>query len=258
MFQKKSLGQNFLRSKLVAEKIIEAGAVGSQDIVLEVGPGKGALTEALLRVAREVIAVEKDDRLIMFLNLKFKEAVKAGKLKIIHQDILTFDPESENLKAGGYKLIANIPYYITGAVIRRFLGQVAAPSIMVLMLQKEVAKRIVARDGKESLLSMSVKAYGAPKYITTVSAKHFSPKPKVDSAILSISNISKTFFDNLSEEKFFETLKKGFAHKRKKLLSNLNLPPETKERLLKNRLLSENTRAEELSLSQWKKIVETI
>ncbi|MEI7777163.1 MAG: 16S rRNA (adenine(1518)-N(6)/adenine(1519)-N(6))-dimethyltransferase RsmA [bacterium] len=249
---KKSLGQNFLKSKAAVQQILTAADISEGDIILEVGPGKGVLTESLLESGAQVIAIEKDDRLIEFLNEKFGEQIEKGQLKIIHQDILEFnndDKVGKKLLEKPYKLVANIPYYITGALLRKFLESDNQPERMVLMLQKEVAKRIVANDKRESLLSISVKAYGEPKYIATVPARYFSPVPKVDSAILQIKNISKGFFteNKISEEKFFKTLKAGFAHKRKVLIKNLNTTPEIFQKIN----LSTKIRAENLSLKEW-------
>src|SRR3989344_3189802 len=157
MRAKKSLGQNFLTSHAVAQDIIAAAHITPDDVVLEIGPGKGFLTEGLLQKAKKVIAVEKDGRMVEYLKDKFREEIRNGKLELIHQDILSFDPAGCGLRVTGYKLIANIPYYITGEILRTFLSGDTQPSLMVLMVQKEVAERIVARDGKESILSMSVK-----------------------------------------------------------------------------------------------------
>lgn len=250
---KKSLGQNFLKSKVALTKMLEAGEVNENDIILEVGPGKGALTEKLVMVAKKVIAVEKDDRLIEFLQAKFANEITKGKLEIIHDDILNVDLTIYNLQSTNYKLIANIPYYITGLFLRKFLEQTDhQPERIVVMVQKEIAQRIVASPQagqKESLLSMSVKAYGTPKLIMKVDKENFSPAPNVDSAILLISDISKKFFleNKISEQKFFEILHAGFAHKRKILSSNLKglISPE------KISLLSKNIRAEELDLNDW-------
>ena len=251
---KKSLGQHFLNSKTAIDLTVEAANISSQDIILEVGPGKGVLTEGLLACAREVIAVEKDDRLIMHLAFKFKQELESGKLKLIAGDILEFDPGNQNLRPGGYKIVANIPYYITGAFLRRFLGTVTAPSLMVLMLQKEVARRIVSRDEKESILSISVKTYGKPHYIETVGKEQFSPRPKVDSALLLVDHISKHAFEKVDEESFFAVLKTGFAKKRKKLISNLSeqYPRELVKTVFQKEGLDENVRAEDLKLEQWK------
>ncbi len=251
MRAKKSLGQNFLTSKVVAEDIIKAANLSAQDIVLEIGPGKGFLTEELLKKADEVIVVEKDDRFIEYLQKKFAKEVGERKLTIVHGDILNLNLKDYELEAGNYKIIANIPYYITGQILRLFLESDIQPKKMVLMVQKEVAERIVVSDGKESILSVSIKAYGVPHYIKKIPAKYFSPQPKVDSAILLIDDIQKNLFKNKEEEKkFFEIVKTGFAHKRKMLLNNLNKYRDMKK-VFEYCNISSKTRAEKLSVEQW-------
>ena len=259
---KKSLGQNFLKSKLALYKMLEAGEVNSDDTILEVGPGKGILTEKLLEKAKKVIAVEKDNRLIDFLNEKFEEEIKIGKFILIEGDILDNRPLAPSLTnegEGKYKIIANIPYYITGQFLRKFLAGEHQPERIVVMVQKEIADRIVANDHKESLLSISVKAYGTPKKIMKVGKENFSPAPKVDSAILLISNISKKLFlDNqILENDFFEILHAGFAHKRKMLLGNLKEwlknvgGPVDLEKIFDTNKIDLKIRAEDLSLQSW-------
>ncbi len=254
---KKSLGQNFLKSIPALNDIVTAGDITPSDIVVEIGPGKGALTKRLIQHAGKIIAIEKDSRLIPLLSDLFAQKMSEGKLEIREQDILEVDPA---LFPEHYKIIANIPYYITGALIEKFLSTSHQPSRMVLLLQKEVAQRIVARDAKESILSLSVKAYGTPKYISTVKAKYFSPEPKVDSAIILIEKISKDFFSNFSEEHFFKVIKTGFAHKRKMLIGNLKqkFNSETIEAAFEKAHVTKTVRAEDLSLEQWKIIVETL
>jgi 16S rRNA (adenine1518-N6/adenine1519-N6)-dimethyltransferase len=257
---KKSLGQNFLKSKLALFKMVEAGEINSDDTILEVGPGKGILTEKLLTIAKKVIAVEKDDRLIELLQEKFAVEIAENRLEIIHADILDLDltptsPASEShpalTKVGKerYKIIANIPYYITGQFLRKFLADGPQPERIVVMVQKEIADRIVAREGKESLLSLSVKVFGEPKKVMKVDKENFSPAPKVDSAILTIIDINKDKFNNNKEleNKFFTLIKAGFSSKRKILSSNLKeiLPPE------KINTLKINIRAEDLKLDEW-------
>ncbi|MEK7574797.1 MAG: 16S rRNA (adenine(1518)-N(6)/adenine(1519)-N(6))-dimethyltransferase RsmA [Patescibacteria group bacterium] len=251
MFQKKSLGQNFLKSKKVLSDIVQAGKIQPGETVLEIGPGEGSLTEVLLSAGAKVVAVEKDRRLIPVLKQKFAKEIANGSLTLNEADILDFNPSS-SLKASSYKLIANIPYYITGMILEKFLSGENPPTLMVLMVQKEVAERIMARDGKESILSMSVKVYGTPRYVGTVKAGNFVPAPNVDSAILAIENISKKFFADVSEEKFFAVMKAGFAHKRKQLLGNLktNWPNITTETLIKIGL-NPKIRAEDLTLENW-------
>ena len=257
---KKSLGQNFLKSKRALSTMIEAGEITTEDTVLEIGPGQGALTEKILGTGAKVTAVEKDDRLIDLLNEKFKSEVKKGQFTLIHEDILELDLNALELKNGNYKLVANIPYYITGLIFRKFLSGDIQPKKLVIMVQKEIADRIIARDEKESLLSLSVKAYGRAMKIMKVEKENFSPKPKVDSAILLVDNISRDFFKEISEEKFFEVIKTGFAHKRKMLIANL------KERFGKNDLMSifqdlkisEKVRSEDLKLDDWRELVKEL
>lgn len=253
MRAKKSLGQNFLRSKSALNAIIDAGDIVADDIILEIGPGKGVLTKELLKFAGKVIAIEKDAELVENLQLKFAEEIKDGRLDLINADILDFNPEILSFYDLEYKVIANIPYYITGAIIRKFLSTNKQPIRMVLMLQREVAKRIVARDRKESILSLSVKVYGTPKYITTVKKESFSPQPKVDSAILLIENISKDFFLGFSEEKFFTIIKSAFGSKRKTLRNTLSvLFGDKVESILIKSGINPKSRAEDMTLEDWR------
>ena len=256
MKPKKSLGQNFLTSEGAVDNIIDAGDVLGDDTILEIGPGKGVLTAQLLASSLQVIAIEKDLELYELLKDKFRREIENKKLKLINGDILDFDPKSYQLQSHSYKLIANIPYNITGLIIRKFLETNIQPKIMVLMTQKEVAQRIVAKNKKESILSVSVKAYGEPKYIKTVKAGSFFPIPNVDSAILLIENISKNFFQNFKEEEFFKLVRAGFASKRKKLSSNLSVVVD-KEKVkdtFKELGLNENLRAEDVEIETWNKI----
>jgi 16S rRNA (adenine1518-N6/adenine1519-N6)-dimethyltransferase len=256
---KKSLGQHFLRSRGALEKIINAANVKKDDVILEVGPGEGVMTEELVKLAKKVIAIEKDQRAIEVLKEKFKKEIKAGKLLLIEKDILEADIKKIMSKSflSKYKVVANIPYYISGALIRFFLESEDPPEEMTLLVQKEVAERIVGENanGKnkaESILSMSVKVYGKPSFRGVIKTGSFYPPPKVDSAIIKIENISKKYFkeNNIPEKLFFEILHAGFAHKRKLVSKNLKekgfkYPEELKER----------SRAEELGTEDWMKIV---
>lgn len=255
MQAKRSLGQNFLVRPEIARAVAEAGSVVALDKILEIGPGKGLLTSELLRMGAIVIAVEKDRSLLPALQEKFKKEIEEKKLFLVDDDILAFSPEKAGLQPGKYKLIANIPYYITGQIFRKFLQEKNSPGTMVLMVQKEVAERIIAQNGKESILSLSVKVYGVPKYIKTIKAGSFSPAPKVDSAILLVENISKKNFlkEKDAEEKFFEILKTGFSQKRK--LLKKNLAPLFDAGSLQQSFLSceleEKARAEDVPLEKW-------
>lgn len=225
---KKSLGQNFLTSPSALAKVIRAAALTAGDTVLEIGPGGGALTKALLATGSRVLAVEKDDRLITPLQTQFNEAIANGKLKLIPGDILQLDLEKllarEISEKENYQVVANLPYYITGEVLRQLLTARRQPANLTVMLQREVAERLVARDGKESLLSLSVKIFGTPKYVATVPASAFTPRPKVDSAIVRVENISREKFASAAAEtKFFQTIRRGFSQKRKQLKNNLAL-----------------------------------
>lgn len=242
---KKSLGQHFLSAPTYLRAIADAGDVRKGDFILEVGPGEGTLThEMLLRGAR-VLVVEKDDRLIPLLLEKFAGEIKKKRLTIVHGDILKQDFKSLGLRRGKYKVVANIPYYISGALMRMLLTAKEQPSRMSLLVQKEVAERI-ARSKKESLLSLSVKVYGKPSFVVKVPRGAFSPPPNVDSAVLSIESISREKFLNAKhEERFFALIHAGFAHKRKKLKKAL-------ETLVGDRVNTvADKRAEDLPLETW-------
>lgn len=260
MKAKKSLGQNFLKSKAVANDLVRASNITEEDIVIEVGPGKGMLTTELLKKAGVVIAVEKDDSLIPYLKERFKSEIKNKKLILEHGDILNFDTKKYNLKNNSYKIAANIPYYITGEILRLFLENKNKPSSITLLVQKEVAERIIERDRKGSILSNSVKIFGIPKYIKKVPAKLFNPVPKVDSAIITIEGIKSPFKNVTESEFFFKILKSGFAHKRKFLSANLkkHFSKEITDKAFKVCGLDEKIRAEKLSIENWKCLVDNL
>ncbi|MFH1170329.1 MAG: 16S rRNA (adenine(1518)-N(6)/adenine(1519)-N(6))-dimethyltransferase RsmA [Candidatus Vogelbacteria bacterium] len=244
---KKSLGQHFLTDQTALATIIATANLKVGETALEIGPGEGFLTGALLTTGAQVIAVEKDDRLIGVLTKKFSEKINSGQLILIHDDIINFLKAKTYKLEASYKLIANIPYYLTGQIVRQFLTVDNQPTSMILMIQKEVAERIVAKNNKESLLSISVKAYGTPHYIRTVPRGAFRPAPKVDSAIILIDKISKNNFREVSEEKFFALLHLGFASKRKMLRAKLGLTTEE----LASCGVNPQARAENLTVSQW-------
>ncbi len=252
MKAKKHLGQHFLTSKKALADIIREGKLTVDDIVLEIGPGKGILTEALLVEAGKVVVVEKDTDLIPYLGEKFAKEIKSKKLEIIQADILDLTAHSLQLK--DYKLIANIPYYITGAIIRKFLSGQNQPEKMVLLVQREVAERIVAKDGKESLLSLSVKVFGEPRIVSRVPRGAFSPPPTVDSAIITIeTRKNEGYLRNAGDERhFFEVLHAGFAHPRKMLLGNLSKHYTNDLKALFESLeISPKVRSEDVPLHTW-------
>lgn len=260
MKPKKSLGQNFLTSGKAVYEIVTAGEIVKGESILEIGPGKGALTEELLKAGAKLTVIEKDGELIPYLEDKFAKEIEDKTLKIIEGDILNLEIETVFKKNENYKLIANIPYYITGAIIERFLSIKKKPLLMVILVQKEVAERIVARNKKESILSLAVKFYGIPKLIYKVSAGSFFPKPKVDSAVLKIT-LNKQDKEKESLEKIYlNIMKKSFAHKRKMMLGNLKKEmPKIKWEEIFNKLNIKTTiRSEDLTREDFINIVREI
>lgn len=255
---KKSLGQNFLQHPQIADRMVRAADVPRGMPVLEIGPGTGILTRALLAAGHRVIAVEADRELVAVLEETFGEAIAGKKLELIHDDIRVFDPKTIGTS---YSLVANIPYYITGEIIRTFLTAAHKPISLTLLVQKEVAERIARPKGrvsKESLLSLSVKAYGTPKYCFTVPKGAFFPAPKVDSAVISIQNIRSDAFESPEKEAlFFAILRTGFAHKRKLLIRNLEalFPAPKVSGAFEKVAIPDKIRAEDLSLTDWQRLV---
>jgi len=282
MQPKKSLGQHFLTSQKAIAEIIKAGDLNSNDVILEIGPGTGVLTEKLLASGAQIIAIEKDGELVNLLKEKFAQEIKNKKLILLHQDILKFNPETDLIftkkisdkkikinKILKYKIIANIPYYLTGMIFTKFLETKFKPDMIVLLVQKEIAERIVAKNKKESILSLAVKFYSRenPKIIYKVSAGSFFPKPKVDSAVLQIKIRSATNTDNVInnqyqklEKKYLEIIKIAFAHKRKIMLSNLKIAFKDIgwEKIFTELNLNKKVRAEDLQKEDFLKITEAI
>ncbi|MGC9602435.1 MAG: 16S rRNA (adenine(1518)-N(6)/adenine(1519)-N(6))-dimethyltransferase RsmA [Minisyncoccia bacterium] len=266
MLPKKSLGQHFLHSTYYLGLMADAANVSQSDYIVEIGPGEGALTQVLLTRGATVVALEKDRRLIPVLQEKFAKEIKNKKLFLYEADALHFDISKCLPKAQQYKVVANIPYYITGALLQKFLTAHTQPRTLVFLIQKEVAERITGhpstslRVTKESILSLSVKVYGTPAYIKTVPKGAFSPPPTVDSAILRVEHISRANFTRSTsqransefEKRFFELVKVGFAQKRKLLKRNVEkiLGTHVQEAFAKAGI-AENARAEDVPLEQW-------
>src|SRR3989338_1446901 len=250
MEKKKSLGQHFLHAKPYLSAVADAAHIKEGETVLEVGPGEGSLTSVLLEHGAKVVAIEKDRRLVPLLREKFKD-FDISKFEVIEGDALDFAISTFrnfDIPRDRFAVAGNIPYYITGALFKKFLTAPRQPSTLVFLIQKEVAERI-ALSKKESILSLSVKAYGTPRYIKTVPAGAFSPPPKVDSAILAVENISRKNFESSAHEaKFFELVKKGFSQKRKFLKNNLG--PDYYSFLQKARI-EDKARAEDVPLLKW-------
>jgi len=255
----KRLGQHFLISQKALQKIIQTAEISKKDIVLEIGPGLGVLTQELAQRAKKVIAVEKDKRMVEILKDVLKDHRNT---EIIHGDILDIirdSPsdtvlESRTVSEGlSLKIVANIPYYLTSPLIRLFLELKNPPQEMILLIQKEVAQRICAKPPKMSLLAVAVQFYSQPKIISYVSKKSFWPQPKVDSAIIKIAQIKK--LENINPEKFFRIVKAGFASPRKQLINNLsqklNLDRGKIKKALTQCHLDIQVRAENLSVEDW-------
>lgn len=213
---KKSLGQNFLFDENVLARIVDAADLQPNDEVLEIGPGLGSLTRQLASRAKRVVAVELDGRLIPALQ---NELVDLDNVEIVQGDILEQDPAA--LFEGPYKVVANVPYYITGAILRHLLSGNHKPSEIVLTVQKEVAERLTAVPPNMSLLAVSVQYYGEVSRVTSIKAGAFWPRPDVDSAVIKIEVRPQTQFKAEQERAFFKLVRAGFSQKRKQLQKNL-------------------------------------
>jgi 16S rRNA (adenine1518-N6/adenine1519-N6)-dimethyltransferase len=251
----KRLGQNFLIDKNILRKIIEAAELSKRDVVLEVGPGIGNLTIELAKKVKKVVAVEKDERMVEILKERLKEE-KIENVEIVNEDILKFLPSFKLRRS--YKVVANIPYYLTSRLIRNLLEAKRRPRLIVLMIQKEVAQRICAKPPKMNLLAVSVQFYAKPKIVSYVSKNSFWPRPKVDSAIIKIEPRETKFNANL----FFKIVRAGFSHPRKQLINNLSRKLGRKKEEIKKLLsqlgISPKKRAEELSIEDWMKLTKLI
>jgi 16S rRNA (adenine1518-N6/adenine1519-N6)-dimethyltransferase len=250
----KRLGQNFLQDPHALQKIADLAEIHPTDTVLEIGPGMGSLTRYLATAAQEVVAVELDEKLFPPL-----EAVIApySNVQLVHGDILDIEPK-EIVEQSGYLVVANIPYYITSAVIRHLLESDPKPRRIVLTIQKEVAERICAGPGDMSLLALSVQVYGQPQVATHISAGAFFPVPKVDSSVLVVDIYPEPLVTANLLDTFFLLIKAGFSQKRKKLRNSISAgihqsPAET-EKLLQAADIDPQRRAETLSLEEWGKL----
>jgi len=261
----KRLGQYFLIDKEVLEKTVESANLVKKDNVIEIGPGIGTLTKKLAKIAGKVIAVEKDKRMCQIL----KETLKDYKnVEIINRDVLklSFNRLVKAELRQNYKVVANLPYYITSPFIRKFLESKFPPKEMVLLVQKEVAQRICAKPSKMSILAVAVQFYSKPEIVKIVLKRAFWPIPKVDSALVKITPSQILSKQNLggqaNTDKFFRVVKAGFSSPRKQLANNLsnqlNLNKEKIREIFKEIKIDPKVRAQELSIKNWMKILEAI
>lgn len=252
----KKLGQNFLQDPFALDAIAAAAEIQPTDTVLEIGPGLGSLTRHLAVAAREVIAVELDPDLIPPLQAVTQPY---DNIRIIHGDILKLSPQ-ELVREPGYLVVANIPYYITSAIIRHLLEHDPKPRRIVLTIQKEVADRICAQPEDMSLLALSVQVYGQPRLVQRIPAGAFFPPPKVDSAVLLVEIYENPRIQPELLNTFFKLVKAGFSQKRKtlrnSLSSGLHISPLEAEGLLKKANIDPMRRAETLSIEEWRLLCE--
>jgi 16S rRNA (adenine1518-N6/adenine1519-N6)-dimethyltransferase len=256
---RKRLGQHFLVNGQVLKVILSAAEITAEDTVVEVGPGLGILTAKLAEQAGKVIAVELDDTLARLLKERLSQLPN---LTVINEDILKLDPQTllsaTSVRSPQYKVVANLPYYITSPVLRHFLESSAKPVRMIVMVQKEVAQAIVAEPGERSVLSVITQFYGKPSIVSYVPARSFYPAPEVDSAVLRI-DVYPAPKVNVSDAKgFFQMVQAGFTARRKQIANSLaqglKLPKAEAARLLNKAEISPQRRAETLTIEEWAKL----
>jgi len=251
----KRLGQNFLINKHALGKLVDAADIKQGDTVLEVGAGFGTITLEVAKRAKRVVAVEKDRALIPLL----KEATRGfDNIEIVNGDILKLTTDGESVVSGQWSVVGNIPYYLTANLIRKLLESQNPPKSMTLMVQKEVAQRICAEPPRMSILSVSVQIYARPNIVGFVSRSSFWPKPKVDSAIITIVPISTN--SNIATHEFFKIVRAGFSSPRKQLLNNLtkafSIPKNEVEDWLLSADIDPKRRAETLQVGEWRSLNE--
>jgi 16S rRNA (adenine1518-N6/adenine1519-N6)-dimethyltransferase len=252
---KKSLGQHWLHDRSVLAHIADCAQLTSDDTVLEIGPGLGTLTSELLRRSKKVIAVEFDHELARKLPAQFP-----GKdLQVVQSDILSFDLSG---LPTGYKVVANVPYYITSKIVQLLMTSANKPSIAVLLVQKEVAQRLAAQPGDMSILAVSAQVFADVTLGDIVPARLFTPPPKVDSQVVILKTRTQPFFTDVSEKAFFRVVKAGFSAKRKQLRSSLagglGVTKDQALAYLDQASISPDLRAENLSLDDWTRLAKVV
>jgi 16S rRNA (adenine1518-N6/adenine1519-N6)-dimethyltransferase len=250
----KSFGQNFLIDRTVLTQIVEAAEIGRADEILEVGAGTGVLTRELAQQARRVVAVELERDMLALLE---KTTQQFTNVELLARNLLFVDP-AEVFGDAPYKLVANLPYYITAPTFRHFLESANPPRLLVVMVQEEVAERIVASPGDLSLLAVSIQFYGRPQIIARVPANAFYPAPKVDSAILRVDLHAEAPLTPAERDSFFRVVQAGFSERRKQLHNSLTHGLHRKNEDIRAWLTSANIdtsrRAETLSIEEWLRV----
>jgi 16S rRNA (adenine1518-N6/adenine1519-N6)-dimethyltransferase len=255
----KGLGQNFLVNQAILERIVAAAELTPDDTVLEIGAGLGTLTEPLARAAGRVIAVELDERLMPVLQDAFSDFEN---VTLIQGDILALDPAEVVAPAAQYKVVANLPYYITSAALRHLLEASLRPQRLVITVQREVAERIIAQPGEMSLLAVSVQFYGRPQVLFRIKPGSFFPAPEVESAVVRVDMHDAPPVGIEDVDTFFRVVKAGFAQRRKQLRNTLagglRLPPEKVTTKLQEVGVDPKRRAETLNLEEWARIAQAL
>lgn len=253
---RKGLGQNFLTDPSTLDKVVQAAGVTAEDSVLEIGPGLGSLTRHLARAARKVTAVEIDQNFIPILQ---QVLANEPNVQVIHADILSLDP-LKIMDGEPYLVAANIPYYITSAILRHLLESAHRPQRLVLTVQREVANRICAAPGDLSLLALSVQVFGNPHQVLRIPAGAFYPPPKVDSITLRVDLYPQPLIPPDQLDTFFRLAKAGFSQKRKTmrnaLSAGLGWKAERGQALLQKAGIDPMRRAETLSLDEWRQLTD--
>ncbi|HLA44418.1 MAG TPA: 16S rRNA (adenine(1518)-N(6)/adenine(1519)-N(6))-dimethyltransferase RsmA [Aggregatilineales bacterium] len=251
IFPKKKLGQNFLHDPNALQKIIDVADVRPDDTILEVGPGTGNLTKLLAENARRVIAVEVDDRLVPVLR---EQLAQNHNVELHWMDFLDVDLPAL-VGDEPYKVVANLPYYITSAILRKILDSERKPQSMTIMVQKQVAERLIATPNDMSLLTVSVQFYGSPKIMTTLKPPVFYPRPDVESSVVHMEIYGEPLVDIPDEATFFDVVRAGFGQKRKQLknsiASGLRISNDETVHLLESAGIDPKRRAETLTLEEW-------
>ncbi|MBI5422042.1 ribosomal RNA small subunit methyltransferase A [Candidatus Peregrinibacteria bacterium] len=258
LWAKKRLGQNFLVDEEIFEHILGAADLKSTDNIIEVGPGTGFLTEQLIEKAHRLIAVEYDSDMIRVLEQRFR---KSKNLELVYSDILKFRIKEQGFKGKPYKVVANIPYYITSPLLKLFLQSECKPSLMVVLVQREVAEKICGLSSK-SVITIETQLYGKPEIIGIVPRDAFYPVPAVDSAILKIEVFKKPLMPESQMADFIRLVKFGFSQKRKKLSNTLSaglrFDTTTMKTILLKADIDPNLRAENLEIEDWKRLLKVL